>query len=608
MVRFMTTPDNSTEHPGVGSAASEASAATPAEPTATEQLATMMSNADYIGDRIGGAAHPDFREPDEGKARFDWAIIIPAAAVIIGVVLWAMLGSDSFASFASSSLSFVVDNFGWAFVLFGTIFVAFMIIIGLSKFGSIRLGGDNEAPEFRTVSWIAMMFAAGMGIGLMFYGATEPLTFYRDGVPGRAENEVGSAMASAMFHWTLHPWAIYAIVGLAIAYSTFRRSRPQLISSAFVPLIGEKGAKGLLGKLIDTLAIIATVFGTATSLGVGALQIRAGLSASGLIDSPGSWTIVGIIGVLTLAFLVSAVSGVGKGIQYLSNANMVMAAILAIFVFILGPTVAMLNLMPTSIGAYFAQFFEMAGRTGVSANGTAGEWLSTWTIFYWAWWISWSPFVGMFLARISRGRTIREFAVGVLVVPSLVSVVWFSIFGGSAIRFEQEGNSIWGDGSAESQLFNLLYQLPGGTIMGVVAMILLGTFFITSADSASTVMGTLAQHGRTNATPWVSAVWGLLTAIIGLVLLTVNEDSLSNLQSITIIAASPFLIVVICLMVAVTKDLREDNLYLDYRSQQEFAARLARERRIHAEHQRAQDNKARRQERLAKRNGKQPIK
>jgi len=369
-----------------------------------------------------------------------------------------------------------------------------------------------------------------------------------------------------------------------------------------VPLLGEKGARGWKGRIIDILAIIATIFGTATSLGVGALQIRAGLSASGLIDDPGTWTIVGIISVLTLAFVLSAVSGVGKGIQYLSNANMVMATALAIFVFILGPTVTVLNMMPTAMSSYFAQFFEMAGRTANSADGTAGEWLSSWTIFYWAWWISWSPFVGMFLARISRGRTIREFTIGVLVVPSLVSLVWFSIFGGTAIILEQNGTSIWGDGTAESQLFNLLHQLPGGTVAGFVAMILLGTFFITSADSASTVMGTLSQGGRSNATPWVSAMWGLMTAAVGMVMLTSSEDSLGNLQAITIAAASPFLVVIILLMVALWRDLSNDPLYLDQRSHREFAVRLARERRIHAEHRQVEERRARSLQRSAKRN------
>lgn len=570
--------------------------------SATEQLANMLSESEAITKHADRPEDEIELASEAGEAKMNWPVVIPAITVCLAIVIWGLAGPTSFAEFASNTLNFVVGYFGWAFILFSTAFVFFIFVLALSKFGQIRLGRDDEAPEFRTVSWIAMMFAAGMGIGLMFYGASEPLTFYREGVPLHAKHSVGPAMASAMFHWTLHPWAIYAIVGLAIAYSTFRLGRRQLVSAAFIPLIGQKRAEGGLGKLIDILAIIATVFGTACSLGVGAVQIGAGLRASGLIENPGQLTIIGIVSVLTLAFIISALSGVGKGVQYLSNANMVLAALLAIFVFIVGPTVSILNLIPGSIGAYLANFFEMAGRTAMSADGTAGDWLASWSIFYWSWWISWSPFVGMFLARISRGRTIREFCVGVMLVPTGVSVVWFSIFGGTAITLEQQGHSIYGDGSAEKQLFDLLHTLPLGTITGVIAMILLSTFFITSADSASTVMGSMSQYGRTEATPIVSAGWGVLTALIGLtMLLSAGDDTLKNLQNVTIIAASPFLLVVILLMVAMIKDLRNDVIYLDYRSQQEFAARLARERRIHAEALRREALKERRHKRASSR-------
>ncbi len=568
----------------------------PTEVSATEQLASLLSHPEEVGEELDRSEEKIVLAAEAKDAKLDWWIIIPAALIVLAVVVWGLVGGDSFANAASVALNFVVDNFGWAFVLFGTIFVAFVLVVAVSNFGTIRLGTMDEVPEFRTISWIAMMFAAGMGIGLMFYGASEPLTFYRDGVPGHESNEIGTAMASAMFHWTLHPWAIYAIVGLAIAYSTFRLGRKQLLSSAFIPLIGQKRADGWLGKIIDILAIFATVFGTACSLGLGALQIGAGLTASGLVDSVGDWTTVVIVSVLTLAFVLSAISGVGKGIQYLSNFNIILAALLAIFVFIVGPTVAVLNLLPGSIGAYLSQFFEMASRTATFADGTAGDWMSSWTIFYWAWWISWSPFVGMFLARISRGRTIREFCLGVLIVPAGVSTVWFAVFGGTAITFEQEGRSIWGDGSAESQLFNLLNELPGGFIMSIVAVILLGTFFITSADSASTVMGSMSQNGRSDASPWVSAAWGVATAAVGLMLLlTGGDDALSSLQNVTIVAASPFLVVIILLMVAILKDLRSDVIYQDYRSQQSFATKLARERRIHEQHQRREELRARRQ-------------
>ena len=523
-------------------------------------------------------------DPDgRSGSGIDLGVTVPAVGLILAIVAWGLIWPDNFANFASSALSWVVDNTGWLFVLAGTVFVFFIFGVALSKFGHIRLGGDDEKPEFSTLSWIAMMFAAGMGIGLMFYGVAEPLTFYRNGVPAHEPNEVGTAMATTMFHWTLHPWAVYAIVGLSIAYGTYRLGRRQLISAAFIPLIGVRNAEGFLGKLIDVLAIFATVFGTAASLGLGVLQITAGLEYTGLVSNPGTWLMLGIIIVLGLAFLVSALSGVSKGIQYISNFNMIAALILAVFVLVVGPTVIILNTIPTAAGSYLSQFFEMASRTGASANGTAGEWLSGWTIFYWAWWISWSPFVGMFLARISRGRTIREFVFSVVLVPSLVSLVWFAIFGGSAIHLEQIGQSIWGDGAAEGQLFGLLGSFPGGGIAAFVAMILLATFFITSADSASTVMGTMSQNGRLNASRPVTAMWGIATALIAVVLLlTGGKDALNNLQSVTILAASPFVIVVIALMFALVKGLSDDPLYLDDKEQRRFALKLARERRIAA--------------------------
>ena len=563
-----------------------------AEPRSTDPIQTNDSSA--VGqlaallraDRDG--VQPEYTDPEESVERaadvedapVNWGIVIPLAVIVAAVVGWGLAAPDSFSNFADTAFSWVIENLGWAFVLGGTIFVAF--VIALSGFGRIRLGSADERPEFKTTSWIAMMFAAGMGIGLMFYGASEPLAMYLDGVPGHETHEVGTAMAQTMFHWTLHPWAVSAILGLAIAYSTFRLGRKQLLSSAFIPLIGEKAANGWLGKLIDGFAVFATIFGTACSLGLGALQISSGLEASGFVDNPSTKLTIGIVTVLTLAFLLSAMSGVSKGIQWLSNANMVIAAILAIFVFVLGPTVAQLNMLPTAVGSYLQNFFEMAARTAESSDGQAGEFLSGWTIFYWAWWISWSPFVGTFLARISRGRTVREFCLGVMLVPAGLSTVWFAIFGGTAIKMEQAGESIVGDGSNEEQLFNLLHSLPGGYIMGVFALILLGTFFITSADSASTVMASMTQSGKTEAKPWLAAMWGLATAFVGLTLLiSGGSDALNSLQSVTIVAATPFLFILIALMFAIVKDMSNDTIYLDKKEQERFARQLAIERRMH---------------------------
>ena len=565
-----------------------------AEPRSTDPIQT--NDASAVGqlaallraDRDG--VQPEYTDPEESVERaadaedapVNWGIVIPLAVIVAAVVGWGLAAPVSFSAFADSAFSWVIENLGWAFVLGGTIFVAFVLVIALSGFGRIRLGSADERPEFKTTSWIAMMFAAGMGIGLMFYGAAEPLAMYRDGVPGHEAHEVGAAMAQTMFHWTLHPWAVYAIIGLAIAYSTFRLGRKQLLSSAFVPLIGEKAADGWLGKLIDGFAVFATIFGTACSLGLGALQISSGLEASGIVNNPSTTLTVGIVSVLTLAFLLSAMSGVSKGIQWLSNANMVIAAILAIFVFVLGPTVAQLNMLPTAVGNYLSNFFEMAARTAESADGEAGEFLSGWTIFYWAWWISWSPFVGTFLARISRGRTVREFCLGVMLVPAGLSTVWFAIFGGTAIKMEQNGESIYGGGTNEEQLFNLLHSLPGGYLMGFFALLLLATFFITSADSASTVMASFTQSGKTEAKPWLAAMWGLATALVGLTLLiSGGSDALNSLQSVTIVAATPFLFILIALMFAIVKDMSNDTIYLDKKEQERFARQLAIERRMH---------------------------
>ncbi len=313
-------------------------------------------------------------------------------------------------------------------------------------------------------------------------------------VEGGTDAALQTAMATTLFHWTLHPWAIYAVVGIAIAYGTFRRGRPQLISSAFAPLIGKR-TEGPIGKMIDSLAIFATLFGSAASLGLGALQIGSGVRILGWLDKTGNAVLVGIIAVLTAAFVASAVSGVAKGIQWLSNINMVLAVVLAGFVFVVGPTVLILNLVPTAIGDYLRDLAEMAARTEASGGDAMATWLAGWTVFYWAWWISWTPFVGMFIARISRGRTIRQFVTGVLLVPSLVSLVWFCIFGGAAIDTQRDGVDIAGQSTPEGQLFGLLDHYPLASVTTILVVALVAIFFVSGADAASIVMGTLSQRG-----------------------------------------------------------------------------------------------------------------
>ncbi|MFF2190992.1 BCCT family transporter [Streptomyces sp. NPDC058155] len=510
-----------------------------------------------------GPGHPQ----DSQRPQTDRVVFGVTAVLTLAFVVWGVAATDSLESASTSMLSGLIHNGGWAFVLVASGFVVFALWLAISRYGKITLGEEGEKPEFRTVSWVAMMFSAGMGIGLMFFGVNEPLTFFTDPPPGTNPQDSAAAaetaMATTLFHWTLHPWAIYAVVGLAIAYSTFRRKRRQTISAVFVPLLGEKHAYGPTGRVIDILAIFATLFGSAASLGLGALQIGSGFTELNWRDNVSTALLVTVIAVLTLAFVASAVSGVEKGIQWLSNTNMVLALFLALFVFILGPTVFILDLLPTSIAAYFGDLAELAGRTEASSGRGVAEWLGSWTVFYWAWWISWTPFVGMFIARISRGRTIRQFVGGVILVPSTVSLIWFAIFGGSAIRLQEDKGQLAKEATAEGQLFQLLQDFPIATVTSVLVMVLVGIFFVSGADAASIVMGTLSQKGHFEPNKYVIVFWGVVTGAVAAVMLLVGdgeEDALKGLQNMTILVAAPFALVMIGMCVALMRDLRSDPL------------------------------------------------
>lgn len=491
----------------------------------------------------------------------DWVVFGVTSVLAAAFLVWGFLSTDTLASASSTALTWVMDNTGWLFALTSTGFVVFVLYLALGRYGTIPLGRDGEEPEFNGVSWVAMMFSAGMGIGLMFFGVAEPLSHFATPPPGTGpegnSEAVQNAMATTLFHWTLHPWAIYAVVGLAIAYGVYRKGRLQLISAAFEPLLGSR-ANGPWGKVIDMLAIFATLFGSAASLGLGALQIRSGLQIVAGIGETGNAILVMIIAVLTVCFVLSAVSGIARGIQWLSNINMVLALVLAMFVFVVGPTVFILNLLPTSLGSYFADLNMMSARTGAE-GADVNAWLQSWTIFYWAWWVSWTPFVGMFIARISRGRTIRQFVGGVLLVPSIVSLIWFAIFGGAAINQQQNGTDLAGEGGVEEQLFTLLDQYPIATIASIIVMVLVAIFFVSGADAASIVMGSLSQKGTIHPSRGTVVFWGVATGAVAAVMLLVGgEDALTGLQTITIIAALPFLLVMVGLAVSLVKDLRHD--------------------------------------------------
>ncbi|MFC8040254.1 BCCT family transporter [Paenarthrobacter sp. NPDC057355] len=509
-------------------------------------------------------------------------------AIAVAFVVWGFVGRDSLSETSKGALNWVMEYTGWLFMVLASLFVVFVLWLALGKFGNIPLGKDGEKPEFRTVSWVAMMFAAGMGIGLMFYGVAEPLYHYISPPPGTVDGRtpaaIQTAMATSIFHWTLHPWAMYAVVGIAMAYGTYRLGRKQLVSAAFTSLFGIRMVEGPVGKFINILAIFATLFGTAASLGLGALQIGSGMTSNGWLGEVGTPVLVVIVAILTFCFVASAVSGISRGIQWLSNINMVLAVVLALIVFVAGPTLFILNLIPSAIGDYARDLAEMSSRTEAVGDEALRSWMTSWTIFYWAWWISWTPFVGLFIARISRGRTIRQFVTGVLLVPSIVSVIWFGIFGGAAFNIQQEADKAGTPGlvtttngvpsvNFDGALFDLVKNLgmPGWATAAVIvlAMVLVAIFFITGADAASIVMGSLSSNGAEHPRRAVVIFWGSLTGAVAAVMLLAGGDepseALAGLQRVTIVAALPFVIVMLLLCFALTKDLRRDPLSLHRR-------------------------------------------
>ncbi|WP_454113828.1 BCCT family transporter [Microbacterium maritypicum] len=498
--------------------------------------------------------------------RTDPLVFGVAVTLVVSFIAWGIFAGDNLSGTTSAVLGWVVEYFGFFFTTIATIVLVFMLFVGFSRYGRIPLGRDDEEPEFSMFSWISMLFAAGMGIGLVFWGAAEPLTFFESPPPGTVEANTLEAMhtaqAQVLYHWGPQAWAFYALVGGAIAYGAFRRGRTPLISSIFAPLLGEGRTAGPLGRTIDVFAIIVTLFGTAASLGLGALQIGHGVELVSGIGELGNGVLIAVIALLTACFIASAVSGVSKGIRALSNINAVMALVLAFFVFFVGPTMLILNIIPSIAVQFVGDLPQMIARSA-SQGEEAQAFLSSWTIFYWAWWISWSPFVGMFIAKISRGRTLRQFVSVVILVPSAISLVWFAIFGSTAIQQQMDGAGLT-VAPPEEVLFGVLENLPFPLITSVLLILLISIFFITGADSSSLVMGTLSQQGRPEPTRWVTIVWGSLVGVIAAVLLVTGEEGsgLKSLQNVTIIAALPFAIIMAFMMVAFMKDLRRDPLIL----------------------------------------------
>ena len=562
----MDTPDDKT--PPRNNAPKTSTAAVKQAAKATEAAQKIVRDIAAVPPRgVHPALVPGVAVEETGRTyRTDPLVFGVAVALTIAFIAWGVFAGDNLSGTTSTVLAWVVEYFGFFFTTIATVILVFMLFVGFSRYGRIPLGRDDEEPEFSMFSWISMLFAAGMGIGLVFWGAAEPLTFFENPPPGTVEantlDAMHTAQAQVLYHWGPQAWAFYALVGGAIAYGAFRRGRTPLISSIFAPLLGEGRTAGPLGRTIDIFSIIVTLFGTAASLGLGALQIGHGVEIVSGIGELGNGVLIAAIAVLTACFIASAVSGVSKGIRALSNINAVVALLLAFFVFFVGPTLLILNVIPSVAVQFLGDLPEMVARSA-SQGDEAQMFLSSWTIFYWAWWISWSPFVGMFIAKISRGRTLRQFVSVVIVVPAVISLIWFAIFGTTAIQQQMDGANLTVD-PPEEVLFGVLENLPFPLITSIVLILLIAIFFITGADSASLVMGTLSQQGRPEPSRWVAVVWGVLVGVIAAVLLVTGEEGsgLRSLQNVTIIAALPFAVIMSFMMVAFMKDLRRDPLIL----------------------------------------------
>lgn len=478
-------------------------------------------------------------------------------ALIIIAVGYGAIAPESFEAITTNIKGYVASTFGWYYMMLMSFMVVLAIFLLLSPYGKIRLGKDTDRPQFSTPTWIAMLFSAGMGIGLVFYGAAEPLAHFAIDPATEDPNTAAAfkeGLRQSYMHWGFHIWAMYGVIALSLAFFQFRKGEPGLISATLKPIFGKK-MEGPWGILVDVLAVFATAFGVATSLGFGAVQINAGLNhLFGFEIGIKSQFI--IIAVVTILFVVSAWSGLSKGIKYLSNTNLVIALVLLGLVVILGPTLLIFNMFTDTFGSYMANLLEMSFRTAPLESDNRA-WLDGWTIFYWAWWISWAPFVSMFIARVSKGRTIREFLTGVLIAPTLVGAFWFATFGTTAIDIQMNGLVDLTQFSTELTIFEMFDTMPLSLFLSVAAILLIASFFVTSADSATFVLGMQSTGGSLTPPNNVKLIWGLIQSTIAVILLSVN--GLTALQNTIIIAALPFSFVMVLMVIALMKALRAES-------------------------------------------------
>ncbi len=517
------------------------------------------------------------------KPTFLIALVVMLLFVLLGTV-WPV----GFKEQADDVFAWMLTNLGWTFILGASAFLFLIVFLLLSPVGEIRLGADDEKPAYGNLPWFAMLFSCGMGIGLLFWGVSEPINHLGwSPVEGAEYTSYGAtlAMRYSFFHWGFHPWAIYAVVAGSLAYFSYRKGLPMLLSSCLEPILGRKGIEGPIGIIVNVIGVFATVFGLATSLGLGAMQIGAGLeSLFGISSGPTTW--ITIIIIVTIAAIISTSTGIDRGIKYLSQVNIIAAALLMLLVFIVGPTLFILNMFSTATGDYLQNIVSMSFNIN-PLDARANDFATGWTVFYWAWWIAWAPFVGTFIARISRGRTIRNFIVGVMLVPVAVSMVWFTVFGGSALYaelFGDAGGRIIDAVGADSSMgfFALLQGFPLSPILIAVGVFSVAIFFITSSDSGTYVNGMLTSGGDPNPPLQLRIIWGAIEGTVAAVLLLgagalmtaydlslaeAAEAALKSLQTASVVGGFPFMIIMFlmlyCLMKSLFAELREGTLPLE---------------------------------------------
>ncbi len=496
----------------------------------------------------------------QGRSTLTTSVAYPGLVVLFILSIACALFPEWSNTQLTSVQSAIYKNLSWVYIMLVSLFFVILMVIAFSKTGNIRLGADNSAPQYGFFSWIAMLFAAGMGIGLMYFGVAEPMSHYVNPALPTIANPAKDAQLATFFHWGIHAWSIFAIMGLILAYFSFRYRLPLSIRSGLYPIMGDK-IKGPVGNVVDIFALVSTFFGIATSLGFGVMQLNAGLVHLGVVKHSNFLFQSIIIVVVSTMAITSAVSGIGKGVKRLSELNLITAVLLMLLVLFLGPTTFLLSAFSEGIGNYIQNFADLTFNTFAFEKAGRG-WFTSWTVMYWAWWISWAPFVGLFIARISKGRTIREYISAVLLVPSLFIFLWMTVFGNGAIWIDQ--HIAHGALSAlvhnpDILLFTFFEQFPLAKPLCVLAILMITIFFITSADSGILVMNSISSGNNPKTPKWQSAFWGALLALISIALL--YAGGLKSLQTMTLISALPFGVIMLVLCFCLLKALNTDMVY-----------------------------------------------